>query len=72
MLIFDLVCSLSLLAAASLDSSVPLVKIIDLQTYNSLVSKSFGNEVVAAAGSYGSYLYWLPTSGPCPNTCLES
>lgn len=30
MLLFDLVCSRSLLKAANLDSSVPLVKMIDL------------------------------------------
>jgi hypothetical protein len=40
MLLFDLVCSLSLLIEANLDSSVPLVKIIDLLIHgnSSLVS----------------------------------
>lgn len=39
MLLLDLVCSLSLLIAAILDSSVPLVNIIDLLKYGKFAGK---------------------------------
>lgn len=82
MLLLDLVCSCSLLTEAILDSSVPLTKIIDLleckySVVQYLVAlgmrlnmKEYHKELQLA--SYSSYLYWLPMSGPWPNTCLGS